>query len=179
MRFARHILLTSALLLGSPLLAQTDKQTPQPESAVPPVTYKLNFTIRQLVAGKLAESRSYSAVLGTDKSDWSQIRSGDKVPNFSSDTQFTYYDTGVNIDFREVQPMPGLRPNQVALRIKTDISTLVEGGRKTGSNPPLIRQDRWESSLIIDLGKPTLLSSSDDPTLDRTTQVELLVAKAP
>jgi len=39
--------------------------------------------------------------------------------------------------------------------------------------PPTIRQNRWSSSVVVPLSKPTVIFSSDDLTSKRQFQLEL------
>ncbi len=64
MRSMLYALFATTLFLGTPLLAQD--AAPQQSLAGPPVTaatYKLSFIVRQLLAGKVTESRSYPSAL--------------------------------------------------------------------------------------------------------------------
>ncbi len=180
MRFPLCALLAAFLLSASPMLAQADKQAAPPSSPSPPaVTYKLTFTVRQLIGGKTAESRAYSALFESSLTADSFIRAGDRIPVSGSLNQYNYQDVGINIDFRALPNVRNLTPRQIAIDVSAEVSESVDLGKTPGRNPPIIRQDKWDSHFIVELGKPTLLFSSDDPTLDRTTQIELTAVKMP
>jgi hypothetical protein len=61
------------------------------------------------------------------------------------------------------------------LHVGADISSIATGSENSPSNllPPVIRQNRWSSSVIVPLGKPTTIYSSDDITSKRKVQIEL------
>ena len=65
-----------------------------------------------------------------------------------------------NFDIREVKE----QGHQLALHVKADISS--NGGNASlggGSNfqEPIIRHNQWESPILIPVGKPTVIFSSD------------------
>lgn len=180
MRSRFPAMFTFFVLCGSPMLAQADKQTaPPPAAEAITSVYKLSFTIRELVAGKVVSSRSYTSpsavVNGMFQSG--SIRAGDKIPEITAGTQYDYEDVGVKIDFRSLEPVPVFTPHQLGIHVSAERSAAVNGASTTGPNPPMLRHDEWNANFIIEIGKPTLLFSSDDPTLDRTTQVELTAIK--
>ena len=184
MRSTLCALFATTLLLGMPLLAQD--AAPQQTPAGPPTpvaNYKLSFIVRQLVAGKVTESRSYSSLFLSGSSRPDHIRAGDKIPQAplqsQSGTQSSYNDVGVNLDFDGGTKVDNLTTRQLAIRVSAEVSQAVDADIKEGIYRSILRQDRWESNFVIELGKPTLLFSSDDPTLDRTTQVELTAVKVP
>jgi hypothetical protein len=137
----------------------------------PPVHYyHLDFVIQELDSnGKPVNSRSYAAIVNTDRNDSIvSIRTGSKVPittggNPSAsgtaklEMQFQYQDVGVKIDARGAHEFDG----QLALRLDAQISSLAETPSTTGNTDPVIRQNSWDSPVLIPIGKPTVVFSSD------------------
>jgi hypothetical protein len=78
-----------------------------------------------------------------------------------------YVDVGVNIDCRALKEIQ----NQLALAVTSEISSAA--AESASSGPPLIRNARWNSDVIVQIGKPTVIFSSDDPTTKRQLQLEL------
>jgi hypothetical protein len=83
-------------------------------------------------------------------------------------SSYTYLDVGVSIDCRYVTEAPG----QLTLRIDADISSVLHESTPTNL-PPTVRQNKWTSSVVVPLRKPTVLYSSDDLTTKQQMQLEL------
>jgi hypothetical protein len=76
----------------------------------------------------------------------------------------------VNIDSREAREVE----NQLALTIGVEVTNMAPSQTAgSGSLPPLLRENKWQSDLIVPLRKPTVIFSSDDPTSTHKMQVEL------
>ena len=61
--------------------------------------------------------------------------------------------------------------NQLALYLKTEISSLAPEPSPTAGNDPVIRQNSWQSLVLIPLSKPTVVFKSDDLDTKGGTQV--------
>jgi hypothetical protein len=70
----------------------------------------------------------------------------------------------VNIDCRAAKEIQG----DLALNVSAEISTAT-----TAQKQPLIRQTKWSSNVILPLGKPTVIFSSDDVASKGQMQLEL------
>jgi hypothetical protein len=131
------------------------------ETAKPPAEqpkyFHLDFVVKELEGGKVIGARHYSTTTATGDHSCT-IRSGNKVPVQSggsgSEGQFTYIDVGVNIDCRSAKEIEG----SLALSVTAEISSAATVGQ------PLIRQTKWSSNVIVPIGKPTVIFSSDDVT---------------
>jgi hypothetical protein len=64
------------------------------------------------------------------------------------------------------------------LEISADVTALAPT-TTPGLTAPTLRDDRWKSTFIITLDKPTMLFVSDDPGTDLTTRVDLTATLAP
>jgi hypothetical protein len=54
------------------------------------------------------------------------------------------------------------------------VAAEVSSAAETPDAPaPVIRQVKWNSPVIVPLGKPTVIFSSDDPSSKRQMQLEL------
>jgi len=90
-------------------------------------------------------------------------------------TQYSYIDVGVNIEC-VVSEMNG----KVAMHGSLDLSTATEHGAAQGAaNPPnpTVGQTKLDIDTAVELGKPTVIASIDDPVNLRKLQVEATVAK--
>jgi hypothetical protein len=138
------------------------------EDPAPVKFYKLEFVVKEVGGAKVLNTRAYTAVVSTGNR--SEIRAGSKIPYASSTTQYQQADVGVSIDawaIREVQ-------DRLSFNIVVDISSVAEGGSEMR---PTIRQNRWSSTLIVPLKKPTLLFSSDN--MDAKTEMQIEVTATP
>jgi hypothetical protein len=82
-------------------------------------------------------------------------------------------DVGVNIDCRKLEELG----DRVGLSILAEISSVMENHEATSSSslPPIIRNNRWESTVLLPIKQPTILFSSDDPASKRKMQLQLTV----
>ncbi|HUO30984.1 MAG TPA: hypothetical protein VMU80_17295 [Bryobacteraceae bacterium] len=154
-------LLTFASAVG---MAQSGDTKSTPNQAK---YFRLDFAVQELDGGKVTNSRHYVMSIET-LTDTSSIRTGSKVPvstGAGQDSQFTYIDVGVNIDCRKAAIVDG----ELALNVSADVSTAAP----SPSMHPVIRQNRWTSNVIVPLGKPTVIFSSDDLTTKGQMQLEL------
>lgn len=155
-----YIRLVAFALLAATCLAQN------PEGSK---FYKLEFTVKEVEGTRALSSRTYS-VVGTTDGPNSSIRAGSKVPVPStpgSQAQFTFIELGVNIDCRAIKEVQ----NELSLNVTAEISSA--GQETAGPAYPIIRQNKWGSSVIVPIRKPTLIFSSDDVTTKRQLQLEL------
>jgi hypothetical protein len=180
LRTAMVLGLAGLLSLQCP--AQKNGNTPDKEpssaqtaDAVPKKFYQLNFMVRELENERIVNSRSYSMILPAG-AERGAIRSGQKVPySYSSgvNTQWSQIDIGANIDCRKLEEVD----DHVSLIILAEISSVIESHAEAGppSSVPVIRQNRWESTVLLQVKQPTLLFSADDPASKRKMQLLLTV----
>lgn len=168
-------------LISLPCLAQGNSISPEnkpssPQSAdgASKAFYQLTFVVKEVENERVINTRSYSMIVhGMERSS---IRAGEKVP-FSStsgaNTKWEQIDVGVNIDCKQLE----VAGNRASLDIRTEISSVMESG-KTDSPPPslpIIRNNQWESKVVVPVKQPSVLFSSDDPASKRTMLLELTV----
>ena len=145
------------------------------EDAAPQKFYKLEFVVKEVEGGKALNARSYWATVGTEPGPGTvcAIRTGSKVPipTGPSAREYQYYDLGVNLDLRAVKEVGG----ELTLSISADVSsTLQESATATAPTlPPVVRQNKWTSTVRVPLRKPTVIFSSDDATGKHQMQLEL------
>ena len=178
-------LLALILPFGHRTFAQEAAQ--QQNAAKPPELpvhyYHLEFVVQELTPeGKPVNSRAYSTTVTTNSRDASVIRANSKVPtptgNYSAgakdselvNTQFQYLNVGVQIDVRNAHEIGRL----LTLSLTADVSSL-GGSAIFGSNfhEPITRQNKWESWVLIPIGKPTVVFNSDD--LDGKGSMQMVV----
>jgi hypothetical protein len=162
----RKMILFTSLLFASlfsvPAIAQ-DNQSPQPADKTPtPAHYfHLTFAVQELgTDGKPINSRSYATTVSTDRRDAS-IRTTSQVPVLSgpigsNSTQYTFVDVGINFDIREVSELG----HQLSLHVKAEVNSYLPP-EKPADIAAVRRHNQWESSLLVPIGKPTTIFTSD------------------
>jgi hypothetical protein len=176
------------------LRARAQETAKAPETATPPPPdhyYHLEYVIQELgTDGKPTNSRTYSTIVGTERhQQFSAIRTGSRVPVITGalhgptgaaaeaklEYQYQYIDVGVNIDTQNVREVG----RQLAIDLKAEISALADS-RPTSpelANEPVIRQNMWQASVLIPIGKPTVVFSSD--ALDSKGGMHFVVTATP
>jgi hypothetical protein len=149
-----------------------------------PHYYHLLFVVKELEAGKVINSRSYTMSVGTVENPSSNsfntrsIRMGTRVPIItdSKGSGFQYFDVGINFDCKNVIDLG----DRLGIDVSADVSSIQsdspDGRPQTQiavPSAPTIQQNKWNSQAVVVLGKPTLLFSSDEVTSKRTMQLEL------
>lgn len=162
-------ILAIAVLTPRSMLAQANTDTkpaPNPEQH-----YHLDFVVKEVEAGKVINSRSYSMIIATNER--SSIRTGTRVPfNMSSipnTANYTQIDIGVNIDCRNAKELN----NQLTLEVNAEISSLADPNDNSRAGGPVVRHNNWESNVIIPLRQPTTIFSSDDLASKRKMELEI------
>jgi hypothetical protein len=137
----------------------------------PPKFYKLDFVLKEVEAAKVLNARSYSITVSTDTSSpHSSIRTGSKVPTPTGGAgQFTFVDVGVNIDCASVKA----EQNELSLAVTAEVSSILQESTMAPGAHPVIRQNKWTSSVVVPIKKPTVIFASDDTTTKRQMQLEL------
>lgn len=190
MRKTAQIVLTCCVLILVPMsegkvLAQVSEKAPEAvKTPEPPAHfYHLEFVVQETGAdGKPTNSRTYSGTVSTSRTDRGfSTRTGSRVPvasgasgqGDSKNTQFQYIDVGVNIDARDARD----EGDKLALSLTADVSSLAGTQNISGVNEPVVRQNKWQASVLLPIGKPTVVFTSD--VLDSKGGMQLLVTATP
>lgn len=180
-KFALVVAVFAVAVAPACLFAQGAAQSSTQEVKEPEHYYKLNFTLEELNdAGKVANSRSYIATIVTGRGGAQQIRTGSRIPiatgTENGSTQFQYVDVGVSVDVRQVKEVG----DKLGFSLSAEVSSLApQANATTGTvgNDPVIRQNRWDSTVLIPIGKPTVVFSADDLDDKGKLQVELTATR--
>jgi hypothetical protein len=163
-RMMWKVLLVATLAAGV-LLAQDDKPTaPTAESEY----FRLNFVVKEIENGKVVNSRNYSTLMPAGGKDRASIRATSKA-TMPSGSSFQFVDVGANIDCSSMRRLQ----NRLAMNVEVGLSTAVPSQDKGTPTVPQIRSNRWNVPVVVTIGKPTVLFSSDDLASTRTLQLEL------
>ena len=158
------------LLTAGVCAAQSDK------AAEPAKYFHLDFAVKDLDGGKVVSTRHYTTTTMTgDSTPYNcTIRSGSKMPIPTSSggvsQQITYVDVGVNIDCRSAR--------EIGTSLGISVSAEISNAAPT-ANQPVIRQTKWSSNVIVPIGKPTVIFSSDDVTSKGQMELELTATPIP
>jgi hypothetical protein len=134
--------------------------------------YKLEFVVKEVEGAKVVNSRSYFMTVPVDLpgqggSGGASIRTSNRVPlGTPGSSQFSYTDVGVNLDCKT------LRETQlgVSVYLTADITT---NSIEPAFPAPVMRSNRWSSTVVVPVKKPTVVYASDDATSKRQMQLEL------
>jgi hypothetical protein len=181
------ILILATAGLGHKTLAQDQPNNQQPakaqEAAPPEHFYHLDFVVEDLNAeGKVVNSRSYSTSISTRaRGDYVSIRSGSKIPiatgSYSAggdgkgtspmmNTQFQYEDVGANFDVSNAHEVS----SQLAFSVTATLSS-VAAAVDPNLKEPVIRENKWQASVLIPIGKQIVVFSSDSVDSKGSTRV--------
>lgn len=149
--------------------------------------YRLHFVVKEVDgAGKVINARSYDETISTHGPGDQQIKTGSRVPiatgSYGSNanvnaalmnTQFQYIDLGVNLDVRDVSE----HNDMLGFRLKAEVSSIARQTEVAGVGEPVIRQNSWDSTVAIPIGKATVVGSSDDLDSKGMMQVEVTATR--
>jgi len=194
MKTLKALLIPCILLLTTAGAMAQPQAKPQPPKATEthstkqvPDFFRLTFVVKDLRGTKIIDSRSYKIEISATPvgirpatMDWTShrsIRVTDQVPYKSPGGMYHYVDEGVNIDCSS----PVIIGRKLAMMVVTDISNAVNVNlhKATADAPspsltPIIRQNRWGSEVLIPIGKPSVLFTSDDPASSRTLELDVI-----
>ncbi len=158
-----------------------------PKSSTPEATperyYRLNLVLEEINdAGKVTNTRSFVETVMTGRGGPNgQIRTGSRIPiqtgAHDGSTQFQYIDLGVNFDVRQVKEIG----DKLAFFLSAEVSSLADNNAGGASanlrGDPVIRQNKWDSSVLIPVGKPAVVYSADDLDSKGKMQVEVTATR--
>ena len=149
--------------------AAKQQETGPKAPELPAHYYRLDFVIQEIGSdGKPFNSRSYSATVSTRQRDGaSTIKTGSRIPIIVGgpatsggekhfDINYQYIDVGVNLSAGDVHEVG----HQLAIYVKAEVSSLGSSSANSTSDP-VIRQNTWFGAVVIPVGKPTVVFSSD------------------
>ena len=147
-------------------------------------TYKVEFRIRDGSEAAAKSPRRYTMLI--DISGHGTLHVGDRVPvptgtfqpgagvNPLVNTQWSYFDRGVNLDVSLAE-----QTSRIMLTGTIDISTFYDHKVDTPGAPiqPVVGQFKIQIHAAVVVGKPTIVTSIDDPVSQRKYDVEAVVTK--
>lgn len=164
--------LTAAIVAAvvlSPAVIRAQEKAPE----TPLTHYKLTYRLLEVGEdGKITNSRVYSTIIGAGgDSAPAKIRTGDKfpIPVGTNGTDIHYQDVGTDIDTFH----PRIHDRQLSLQVSAALSSVAKSAPSLVPKVPIMRQTRWESSVVVTLDKPTIIFSSDNTSDTGKTELEL------
>jgi opacity protein-like surface antigen len=153
-------------------------QEGQSAAAAPQHYFRLNLVVEDLDAGgKVENARTFVTTVATTTGYPQEIRTGSRIPMpVGGDTQWQYMDVGVNFDVRDVKE----NGERLGFRLGADISSLAgrPAGQETGGTRlPVVRQNKWDSTVLIPIGTATVVYSADDLDSKGKMQVEVTAVR--
>src|SRR6185503_19613327 len=139
------------------LLATAIPSFGQEDRPQEPSFYKVDFVVKEVEGAKTVNARAYSSIIS--QNDRTSIRTGNRVPtpNSAGTPGFQYLEVGVNIDCSLTKELS----DRVVLNLNVDISS---NATADAALPPVLRQNKWTSTVVVPLRKATTIFSSDDPS---------------
>lgn len=178
----RKLMFVSCLLLftsafGLRLLAQEPTATETGKTGTEPAHfYQIELVVEELgTDGKPINSRTYKTTVSTDPHDEStSVRTNSKIPipTGPASNLYQYQNVGVNMDVHHAREVG----RQLAFELHADISSVPERS-ESSQTMPIIRQNQWQAVVLIPIGKPTVVCTSD--TLDSKGSMQLVVTARP
>ena len=185
-KIAAVTMLFGVAMIPMCLKAQESAQTTAPAAQAPSDEaasrhfYRLNIVVKELdEASRVINSRGYviTVATATARDDRPQIiKTGSRVPILTGtsggNTEIQYMDLGINFDVRNVRE----RGDSLNFGLRAELSSIANNISEASSplrGEPVIRQNSWDSSVTIPIGKPTVVGSSDD--LDSKGKMEVEV----
>jgi len=131
--------------------------------------YHLEFSMNEIEDGKKINTRQYSMNLKAD--DAEELKIGTRVPVEVKQGEFQYLDVGTNIWARVNEGTNG-----VLITVHAENSSFAVPEQENQTGRP-VRQLQIRSSSVVQLGKPQVVGSVDDPNSKRQFQLEVSVTK--
>ncbi len=147
--------------------------------------YKLLFRVVTTGGdGSSSSSRTYSQLITADHTGRngrpSEIRTGDKIPVVTGssgadnvNTQFQYLDIGTEIDILNATDNGGELQAFVTAKVSSVATVKPADQNPALGHQPVIRECKWDSKVTVQIGKPTIIFSSDNPSDKGKTELEL------
>jgi|UPI000361BFF5 hypothetical protein len=164
--------LTAAIVAAvvlSPAVIRAQEKAPE----TPLTHYKLTYRLLEVGEdGKITNSRVYATIIGAGgDSAPAKIRTGDKfpIPVGTNGTDIQYQDIGTDIDTFH----PRIHDRQLSLQVSAALSSVAKTAPSLVPKVPILRQTRWESSVVVTVDKPTIIFTSDNTSDTGKTELEL------
>lgn len=142
--------------------------------------YHLDFVWGELEGAKRLNSRSYT--MDVIEGQRGKLRVGTRVPVATGDKGIQYLDVGMNIDCeaKSKEDVVRLKEDVVWLDLNVEASSfaLDASGKATyASGNPIMQSIRTALTTSVAAGKPTVISTVDDPNSDRKFELAVTATR--
>ncbi len=140
--------------------------------------YRLEFKISELEGAKKLNSRTYTLLI--EQHETGKLRIGTKIPLQVTAGQIQYMDVGQNLDCQvrtESERTVGLNVDVDFTNFAMSEQLTTENAAQHSPGTPVLHQFRITSKATLELGKPTIISSFDDPSSKHTFQIEVTATR--
>ncbi len=166
MRVTRIVLLAAAIAAASLAQGEEAKKPAQPPEKT---FFRLDLAVKELDGGKTVNSREYFIIVATGR-DNNSLRTGTKMP-YGPEDKRSYQNVGLNLDCRDIAVTA---TGGLSMVLAADVSSVAEGDLKAASaGLPVLRNSMWSSPILVSLGRPTVVFSSDDLASKRRMLLEV------
>jgi hypothetical protein len=161
MKKAAFLLAAMALAAGSAGALAQDSNS-NPPAKPPDHFYKLNLVVQETNdAGKVTNERTFVTLVETGSNFTQSVRADGRVPvTVASGTgiSYEYRDVGVDFDIHDVKEIG----TALSLRLGVNVNGVSAPQTLPASGSAhILRQNKWDSGILIPIGKPTLAYSAD------------------
>jgi hypothetical protein len=165
--------------LSASLFAQRATPTPNPRSDMqseqqPGSYYRLDFAVLVIEGGKTTNTRNYSlwtqAGEGNDSRAASDIRAINEVPYTSNQIQYRSVGTQFFCTLKELE-------GKIRISMTAEISEVVPPEKDQDAKAPVFHSISAKATTLLELEKPTIVSSIDDSISKRRFQIEVTATK--
>ena len=162
------LLFIVAMALGA---AAQEIIKPDTDTAKPLNYYKVDFAFKELQDGKVVNTRTFTMLANTEKSNTLKI--GSRVPvAVGGEKGIQYMDVGVNI-FCRLEP----RADLLAASINIDSSSIAGPDQLGAGGQPIVRNMQTNVNTALAPGKPTVIATLADTTSNKSFQIEVTATK--
>ncbi|MGH9507097.1 MAG: hypothetical protein ACRD13_09265 [Terriglobales bacterium] len=153
-----------ALAVAVPIWAQLPPGVPVHRKASPAQTYRLEFTVQQLRAGRVINQRKYEILAAPADRAGSRVDSSSQIPVGTDKGETVYKRVGFTLD--------AYWGPQGVLMVSASIGSL--GRESTASGQPVVRHISAKVSTAIRPNVPTVLATIADTGSNDQYRISLL-----
>jgi len=165
----------AVLMMASPSAAQDRKDGADTDAKASAVksnaAYQLDFKLSEIENGKRINSRSFS-LLAQAGGVLNKLRLESRVPVQIAQNQFQSIDSGMKLDCRLYE-----QDGALALGVTVDTNSFTHSSPDSPIGYPVVNNLTFDLTTLVNLGKPTILTTVDDPNSKRQFQLEVTATK--
>lgn len=135
--------------------------------------YRFEFKVTEGTEDQKAAARTYAMLI--DPREGGKLRIGQKVPILIKDGERSYTDVGKNIDCA----VRSESEHSVTVRLALEFSDIPTDESATSAHGnPVIQRVSVETYVTLELGRPTVVGTFQDPASKKSFQIEATATRA-